>query len=80
MADLYNDYKVKNNSVELNFGAENLFVTIYEKDIVHVSQEEGICSAAIEKEYIPTILKPQVSAGSENVKLVIKAGNIVIDV
>ena len=86
MSNLYKNCKIQDNTTELIYENSNLFITIFENNIVHVAKKPGIDSVAIEESYIPAAAVPAIlttaeaGVGDEAVKAVIKAKDITVNV
>lgn len=64
--------EMSDGSVELEYANGSLFVTIFENEMVHISQIHGRNSVAIEQENIPAIYKSEIDKEKQE----ISAGNI----
>lgn len=61
MGNSYKNCKIQDNTAELIYENGSLFVTIFENNIVHVAQKNGIESVAIEEGFIPKTATPNVT-------------------
>lgn len=61
MGNSYKNCKIQDNTAELIYENGSLFVTIFENNIVHVAQKPGIESVAIEEDFIPKAVTPDVT-------------------
>ena len=68
--------EMSDGSVELEYANGSLFVTIFENEMVHISQIHGRNSVAIEQENIPAVYKSKIDKEKQE----ISAGNIRIKV
>ena len=68
--------EMSDGSVELEYVNGSLFVTIFENEMVHISQIHGRNSVAIEPENIPAVYKSKIDKEKQE----ISAGNIRIKV
>lgn len=68
--------EMSDGSVELEYVNGSLFVTIFENEMVHISQIHGRNSVAIEPENIPAVYKSEIDKEKQE----ISAGNIRIKV
>lgn len=64
--------EMSDGSVELEYANGSLFVTIFENEMVHISQIHGRNSVAIEPENIPAVYKSEIDKEKQE----ISAGNI----
>ena len=64
--------EMSDGSVELEYVNGSLFVTIFENEMVHISQIHGRNSVAIEPENIPAVYKSEIDKEKQE----ILAGNI----
>ena len=64
--------EMSDGSVELEYANGSLFVTIFENEMVHISQIHGRNSVAIEQENIPAVYKSEIDKEKQE----ISAGNI----
>lgn len=64
--------EMSDGSVELEYANGSLFVTIFENEMVHISQIHGRNSVAIEQENIPAVHKSEIDKEKQE----ISAGNI----
>lgn len=64
--------EMSDGSVELEYANGSLFVTIFENEMVHISQIHGRNSVAIEPENIPAVYKSKIDKEKQE----ISAGNI----
>lgn len=64
--------EMSDGSVELEYVNGSLFVTIFENEMVHISQIHGRNSVAIEQENIPAVYKSEIDKEKQE----ISAGNI----
>ena len=64
--------EMSDGSVELEYANGSLFVTIFENEMVHISQIHGRNSVAIEQENIPAVYKSEIDKEKQE----ISSGNI----